>query len=76
MRGFVRRGMLGKIIRGEKQAWLVNFPGQDDPSALIVQGEGGESFEAVFTQMKKESVALVIDLTSALKGLRSEGLGW
>lgn len=71
-KGFVRRGLAGKMIRGETQAWLVDFPGQDDPAAAIVQRGGGESFEKVFGLMKSEPIAIVIDLTAALRGLRAE----
>ena len=70
-RGFQQRGFLNQVIDG-LQAWLVLFAPQNNPIACIVPAGTGESFDPVFTQMKAGAVALVIDLTSALKGLRSE----
>lgn len=71
-RGPMRRGLLGRIARGEVQAWLVNFPNQDDPAAMILQSNSSDSFASVFAQMKEKPVAIVIDLTAALKGLQAE----
>ncbi|WP_424360182.1 hypothetical protein [Methylocystis parvus] len=71
-RGFSRRGILGKIIRGEAQAWLVDFPEQDDPAWKLVIKGGGESFETIFADMASTMVAIVIDLTAAFQGLREE----
>jgi hypothetical protein len=71
-RGVARRGLLNTILAGTKQAWFVCFPEQDDPAAMIVPEGGGESFEAVFGQMRQKHVAVVVDLTAVFKGLRTE----
>lgn len=71
-RGPARRALLGQIIRGERQAWFVYFPEQDEPMAFIVPEEAHESFNNVFEKMEASPIAFVIDLTTALKGLRSE----
>jgi hypothetical protein len=72
MRGFVRRGLLNKMILGSTQAWFVAFAEQDDPAAMIVQKGGGALFDEIFLQMKEKQVAIVIDLTAALRGFREE----
>jgi hypothetical protein len=67
-----RRRILDHILHGRSQGWLVIFPEQDDPVAVLLQGGSVDSFAEVFAKMKNKAVALVIDLTAALKGLRSE----
>ncbi len=71
-KGPARRGLLGRAARGEVRAWFVSFSDQDEPTAMILLGDAAESFAAVFSKMKTKSVAIVIDLTAALKGLRAE----
>jgi hypothetical protein len=67
-----RRRILDHILHGRSQGWLVIFPEQDDPVAMLLQRKSVDSFAEVFAKMKNKAVALVIDLTAALKGLRSE----
>jgi hypothetical protein len=69
-RGAGERALLNTIISGMAQAWFVCFPEQDDPAAMIVRKGGGESFEAVFGTMQQKHVAIVVDLTAVLQGLR------
>ena len=67
-----RRAILDHILHARSQGWLVVFAGQSDPCVRLVQKGAANSFAAVFKDMKNKPVALVIDLTAALKGLRSE----
>ncbi len=68
----MRRALLNKLILGSTQAWFVAFADQDDPAAMIVPEGDKARFDEIFRQMKVKPVALVIDLTAALKGFRDE----
>jgi hypothetical protein len=63
-----RRRLLAAIIDGRSRGWLVVFA----KAAMLVQEGSGLAFAEVFAETENGPVALVIDLTAALKGLRSE----
>jgi hypothetical protein len=62
--------LLTTIISGTREAWTVFFTNQTGPAATIVSGDREPAFKEVFSGMNG-MVAVVVDLTAALAGIRA-----
>jgi hypothetical protein len=65
------RFLLNRIVFQNQTVWFVDLGNEDENAAKLVFHDGDEKFNVIFSGMKRDSVALVIDLTSALQRMRN-----